>query len=98
MPGGFCMKGATRMAHKQLRFFGVVVAAMVLAMACGGSTGSPPAKTYKIGVVTDIGGLNDKRFKHLAEVGLQKGKSAVKVPGGVKERKSGGGYIPNLTE
>ena len=86
------------MAHKQLRFFGVVVAAMVLAMACGGSTGSPPAKTYKIGLVTDIGGLNDKSFNHLADVGLEKAKSEFKVQGDVKESKSGDDYIPNLTD
>src|SRR5207245_9980452 len=68
-------KGATRMAHKQLRFLGVVAAAMILTMACGGSSGSPPAKTFKIGLVTDIGGLNDKRFNQLADVGLEKVKT-----------------------
>src|SRR3989442_12913877 len=86
------------MAHKQLRFLGVVAAAMILTMACGGSSGSPPAKTYKIGIVTDIGGLNDKSFNHLADVGLEKAKSEFKVQGDVKESKSGDDYIPNLTD
>src|SRR5256714_13719410 len=86
------------MAHKQLRFLGVVAAAMVLAMACGGSTGSPPAKTYKIGLVTDTGGLNDKSFNHLADVGLEKAKTDFKVQGDVKESKTGDDYIPNLTD
>src|SRR2546423_12935774 len=66
-------KGATRMAHKQFRFLGVVAAAMVLAMACGGTSGGgTPNKTFKIGLVTDIGGLNGKNFNHLAAVCLDK--------------------------
>jgi len=76
------------MAHKQLRFLGVVAAAMILTMACGGSSGSPPAKTFKIGLVTDIGGLNDKSFNHLADVGLEKAKTDFKVQGDVKESKT----------
>jgi basic membrane protein A len=93
------MKGATSMAHKRLRFLGVVVAAMVLAMACGGTSGGgTPAKTYKIGLVTDIGGLNDKSFNHLADLGLEKAKTELKVQGDVKESKSGDDYIPNLAD
>src|SRR5256884_1784341 len=86
------------MAHKQLRFLGVVAAAMILTMACGGSSGGPPAKTFKIGLVTDIGGLNDKSFNHLADVGLEKAKTDFKVQGDVKESKTGDDYIPNLTD
>src|SRR2546426_4580890 len=86
------------MAHKQLRFLGVVAAAMILTMACGGSSGSPPAKTFKIGLVTDIGGLNDKSFNHLADVGLEKAKTDFKIQGDVKESKSGDDYVPNLTD
>src|SRR2546421_7070968 len=86
------------MAHKQLRFLGVVAAAMILTMACGGSSGSPPAKTFKIGLVTDIGGLNDKSFNHLADVGLEKAKTDFKIQGDVKESKTGDDYIPNLTD
>ncbi len=87
------------MAHKRLRFLGVVAAAMVLTMACGGTSGGgTPTKTYKIGLVTDIGGLNDKSFNHLADVGLEKAKTDFKVQGDVKESKSGDDYIPNLTD
>ena len=86
------------MAHKQLRFLGVVAAAMILTMACGGSSGSPPAKTFKIGLVTDIGGLNDKSFNHLADVGLEKAKTDFKIQADVKESKTGDDYIPNLTD
>jgi len=57
------------MGQTRLRVFGVVAAVLMLAVACGGSTtggGSTPSKTYKIGLVTDIGGLNDKSSNHLA--------------------------------
>ena len=87
------------MGHKRLRFLGVVAVATILSMACGGTTGGgTPAKTYKIGLVTDIGGLNDKSFNHLAYVGLQKAISDLKVKGDVKESKSGDDYVPNLTD
>src|SRR5256886_7949777 len=87
------------MAHKQFRFLGVVAAAMVLTMACGGTSGGgTPTKTFKIGLVTDIGGLNDKSFNHLADVGLEKAKAEFKIQADVKESKSGDDYVPNLTD
>ena len=88
------------MGHKRLRFVGLIAAAVVFAMACGGSSGGggTPTKTYKIGLVTDIGGLNDKSFNHLADVGLEKAKTDFKIQGDVKESKSGDDYVPNLTD
>jgi basic membrane protein A len=47
-------------------------------------------------LVTDIGGLNDKSFNHLAYVGLQTAQSKLGVNGRVIESKSGSDYIPNL--
>jgi basic membrane protein A len=86
------------MGQTRLRLLGLVAVALMLAAACGGSTGSnTPAKTYKIGLVTDIGGLNDKSFNHLADVGLLKAVTDFKVKGDVKESKTGDDYIPNLT-
>jgi basic membrane protein A len=91
------------MGHKRLRFLGWVAATMVFAVACGGtsgggSAGTTPTKTYKVGLVTDIGGLNDKSFNHLADVGLEKAKTDFHIQGDVKESKSGDDYIPNLTD
>ena len=86
------------MGHKRLRFVGLVVVAMVLVAACGSSGGGTPTKTFKIGLVTDTGGLNDKSFNHLADVGLEKAKTDFKVQGDVKESKTGDDYIPNLTD
>src|SRR5256886_9343161 len=87
-----------RMGHKRLRFVGLIAVAMVLAVACGSSGGGTPAKTFKIGLVTDTGGLNDKSFNHLADVGLEKAKTDFKIQGDVKESKTGDDYIPNLTD
>src|SRR5258708_11620861 len=87
------------MGQTRLRLFGLVAVALMLAAACGGSGGTnPPAKQYKIGLVTDIGGLNDKSFNHPAYVGLQKAITDFNVKGDVKESKTGDDYIPNLTK
>ena len=87
------------MGHKRLKFVGLIAAALLVTLACGG-TASPggTTKTYKIGLVTDIGGLNDKSFNHLADVGLEKAKSELHIQGDVKESHSGDEYVPNLTD
>jgi basic membrane protein A len=87
------------MGQKRLRFVVLLAAATIFAVACGGTTGGgTPTKTFKIGLVTDIGGLNDKSFNHLADVGLEKAKTDYKIQGDVKESKSGNDYVPNLTD
>src|SRR5216684_4102572 len=65
------------MGHSRLKFLGMVGLALMLLAACGSSP-APAAKTYKIGLVTDTGGLNDKSFNHLADVGLEKAKTDFK--------------------
>src|SRR5438270_2615850 len=86
------------MAHMPLKFLGVVAVAMMVAVACGGtSTPGTTTKQFKIGLVTDIGGLNDKSFNHLAYVGLEKAKADFGVKDDVVESKSGDDYVPNLT-
>jgi basic membrane protein A and related proteins len=85
------------MGHTRLRFLGVVAAVLMLVAACGSSSSGTPAKQFKIGLVTDTGGLNDKSFNHLAYVGLQKAITDFNVKGDVTESKSGDDYVPNLT-
>jgi basic membrane protein A len=70
---------------------------MVL-VACGSSGPSTPAKVFKVGLVTDTGGLNDKSFNHLAYVGLQKGIQDFGIKGDVKESKTQDDYVPFLTQ
>jgi basic membrane protein A len=61
----------------------------------GSSASAAHQAAFSACLVTDIGGLNDKSFNHLAFVGLQ---SAEKrgVKGRVIQSKSGSDYIPNL--
>jgi basic membrane protein A and related proteins len=74
----------------------VVVLLASLFAALRGSAASAAPKAFSACLVTDIGGLNDKSFNHLAYVGLQAAqKSGVK--GRVIQSKSGSEYIPNLT-
>jgi basic membrane protein A len=69
----------------------------------GGSGGSnttsssSPSSNYKVGLVTDIGGLNDHGFNHLAYVGLQRAEQQLGIKGRVLTSSSGADYLPNLT-
>jgi basic membrane protein A len=62
----------------------------------GGTTSSKPGANYKIGLVTDIGGLNDKSFNHLAYVGLQRAGKILGVQTKVETSNSGSDYVPNM--
>ncbi len=85
------------MGRSQLRYLALVGAVMMVVAACGSTSSGPAAKQVKVGLVTDIGGLNDKSFNHLAYVGLQKAIADFKVKGDVTESKTGDDYVPNLT-
>jgi basic membrane protein A len=63
----------------------------------GGSATPKPGANVKVGLVTDIGGLNDKGFNHLAYVGLQKAEHDLGIQGAVKESHADTDYVPNLT-
>ena len=90
-----------------LAALGAAAAVLVLA-GCGGSSSegassttaggtTQAAKEFKVGLVTDTGGLNDRGFNHLAYVGLQQAQSELGVQARVIEAKSTGEYVPNLT-
>ena len=87
-----------------------VIAAVVLAITAfaGAAVAKPAAKAApathstasvvpKIGLVTDIGGLNDHGFNHLAYVGLQEAQAKLVVQTRVLESHSSADYIPNMT-
>ncbi len=61
----------------------------------GGSGGEQSG--IKAGIVTDIGGLNDRSFNFLANKGLEDAQSKLGVEGRVLISKSNGDYVPNLT-
>jgi len=78
--------------------------AAVLALgAVGASYAAKPsshakaAATLKVGLVTDIGGLNDRGFNHLAYVGLLRAEKKLHIQGRVLTSSSSADYIPNLS-
>ena len=95
-----------------LALLALLTAAIAIAAAgCGGEDegdtsgagSSTPTETtggeaISVGLVTDIGGLNDRGFNSLANQGLENAKSQLGVEGDVLESKSDADYIPNLSE
>jgi basic membrane protein A len=87
-----------------------LLAVLVLAAAgCGGGnesattgaaagTETSGGAKIKVGLVTDIGGLNDRGFNSLANKGLEDAKAQLGIEGRVLESKSDADYIPNLSE
>jgi basic membrane protein A len=81
----------------------------VVAAGCGddddsGSSGTGSSSSQseekpaiKVGLVTDIGGLNDRSFNQLANEGLERAKSELGVEGRVLTSKSDADYVPNLS-
>lgn len=65
----------------------------------GTTTTSASGKTskVKVGLVTDVGGLNDRGFNHLAYVGVQRAKAQLGTDFHVNLSQSSGEYVPNLT-
>ena len=89
---------------KARTFMPLVAAALiaVLTLALGAGTGA--AKTdlkagsaFKVALVTDIGGLDDRSFNFLANRGLTQAKTQLKVEGRVFISKSNADYVPNLS-
>jgi basic membrane protein A len=83
------------------------IAALALGIAaCGGDDGGggggggaakDEGKSIKAGVVTDIGGLNDRSFNFLANKGLEDAESKLGIEGRVLLSKSNADYVPNLS-
>lgn len=80
------------------------VIALLVATGCGGGDGDKSSggttttgSDVKIGLVTDIGGLNDRGFNHLSYLGLQRGQRDLGVQGRVFQAKSTQEYVPNLS-
>src|SRR3989440_2742597 len=55
------------------------------------------AATVEIGLVTDVGGLNDRGFNHLSYVGLQRAQGELGIQQRVFQAKSTQEYVPNLS-
>jgi basic membrane protein A len=84
----------------------LTLALAALAAGCGSkkkaatattTTTASASSSFKVGLSTDTGGLNDRSFNHLAYVGLQRAASELGVQTRVVTSKSPSDYIPNLT-
>src|SRR5215210_7031377 len=88
---------------RSLALLGVIV--LLVAAGCGGGgdnkssggTTSEGKSGLKIGLVTDIGGLNDRGFNHLSYLGLQRAQRELGVQTRVFQAKSTQEYVPNLS-
>ena len=65
--------------------------------SAGSTSTAAPAKKIKVGLVTDIGGLNDRSFNALANKGLKDAQAKLGVEGRVLISKSNADYVPNLS-
>ncbi|HYM69712.1 MAG TPA: BMP family ABC transporter substrate-binding protein [bacterium] len=74
-----------------------VCAALIVAVLAVVPVGTSAATPVKVGLVTDIGGLNDRSFNQLSYEGLQRAKSELGVQTGVVQSTSQNDYVPNLT-
>jgi basic membrane protein A and related proteins len=74
-----------------------LAAAALAACIAAGVGAAAPAKTIKVGLITDIGGLNDRGFNQLSYQGLKRAQAKLGVQGRVVTSKRGSDYVPNLT-
>jgi len=72
-------------------------AAAAVALVVTASSGASQGQAVRVAVVTDIGGINDKGFNSLANVGLQRAKKELGVDGRVFITQTAADRLPNLT-
>jgi basic membrane protein A and related proteins len=71
--------------------------ATTAAAAAGTTTETSTESAIKVGLVTDIGGLDDRSFNFLANNGLEQAESELGVQGRVVVSRNNADYVPNLT-
>ena len=82
---------------------GALLGAAALMAGCGSSSKSggsssatTPKSTVSAGLVTDIGGINDRSFNFLANKGLQDSAAKLGFTPALRESKAQTDYIPNI--
>jgi len=83
---------------------GLVASIALLAAGCGSSKGETAGTTdtivwsgMKVGLITDLGQLNDDGFNELAYNGLKRAERELGIKGRVIESRSAADYVPNMT-
>ncbi len=90
----------------------LLLLALVLVAGCGGGdegsesdttpattaaeTQAAPGSGIRVGLVTDIGGLDDRSFNFLANKGLERAEDELGIQGRVVVSRSNADYVPNL--
>jgi basic membrane protein A and related proteins len=91
---------------KTFRLLVMILAALALGLtACGddddggggGGGGEEAGESIKAGVVTDVGGLNDRGFNELANSGRKRAQSELGIDTRVLISKTTSDYVPNLS-
>ena len=75
------------------------VATIVAAAAglAGSGSGDAATKTYKVGLVSDVGRFNDRSFNQSALEGLRRAQRTLGIQGRAVESRQTSDYIPNLS-
>jgi basic membrane protein A and related proteins len=92
--------------NRSLAFLGILTTVALVMAGCGGggdksSQGGETTtaeSSTKVGLVTDVGGLNDRGFNHLAYLGVQQAKQRMGTDYRVFLSNSSSDYVPNLTK
>jgi basic membrane protein A len=89
------------------RAAGLLVLLAVLALVaagCGGADGEagpgttePAEPALRVGLITDLGQLNDNGFNELAYNGLKRAERELGIAGRVVESRSAADYVPNMS-
>jgi basic membrane protein A len=74
----------------------VVMAAIAALAASGSSDAASAQKTYRVGLVSDVGRFNDRSFNQSALEGLKRAQKTLKVAGRPVESRQTSDYVPNL--
>jgi basic membrane protein A and related proteins len=94
--------------HNVLKLFAILLSLALILVGCGTKTSAPTSSTsnsgsdtkkpeFKVALVTDVGGLNDKSFNYLANKGLEQAVKDLGVTKSVVESKQMTDYETNLS-
>ncbi|HEU4942226.1 MAG TPA: BMP family ABC transporter substrate-binding protein [Gaiellaceae bacterium] len=76
---------------------GVATVVAAAAGLAGSGSGDAATKTYKVGLVSDVGRFNDRSFNQSALEGLRRAQRRLGVQGRAVESRQTSDYIPNLS-
>jgi basic membrane protein A and related proteins len=81
---------------KWVLFVVALLAISLVVVGCQKKAAAPVAANIAVGMVTDVGGINDQSFNQSAWEGLQKAGTDLNIKASYKESKQNADYAPNL--